>query len=453
MKPRAVLPSRASAWALALLAAAASLALLLGVDLADVAAACGFALLVGAAWAAVDLARSWRAWQRTPVQVQRRLPTAFALGVPTEVLLQLDNPGPQRWQLAVFDAPDARFAFEGLPQSLVLAPRSRATLRYTVTALQRGPVTFGATQLRWRSLGGAFELLQATGEPRALRVYPNFAAVAGYAWLAGDRRLSQIGIKTYAQRGIGTDFRQLAEYQRGEPVRHIDWKATLRQGKPIVRQFQDERDQRVFFLLDCGRRMRADEGGAQAGGSHFDQALNALMLLAYVALKEGDEVGALTFGNPPGQQRDFAPRKGTASLNALMNRLYDIEPAAVHSDYLQAANDLLLHFPRRALVIVLTNFRDEDAGELQPAVKLLRRRHLVLVASLRERVLRELAQQPLARAEHAVEAAAAHLFEQGRRDAFARVVGHDALSLDVEPAQLPAALVNRYHAVKRAGML
>jgi uncharacterized protein (DUF58 family) len=284
-------------------------------------------------------------------------------------------------------------------------------------------------------------------------VYPNFAAVAGYAWLAGDRRLSQIGIKTYAQRGIGTDFRQLAEYQRGEPVRHIDWKATLRQGKPIVRQFQDERDQRVFFLLDCGRRMRADDGGTGGGGSHFDQALNALMLLAYVALKEGDEVGALTFGNPPGQQRDFAPRKGTASLNALMNRLYDIEPAAVHSDYVQAANDLLRHFPRRALVIVLTNFRDEDASELLPAVKLLRRRHLVLVASLRERVLRELAQQPLARAEHAVEAAAAHLFEQDRRDAFARVVGHDALSVDVEPAQLPAALVNRYHAVKRAGML
>jgi uncharacterized protein (DUF58 family) len=454
MKLRAVLPTRATAWALAGLATAATAALLLDVELATVAAAGGAALVVGAGWAALDLARSWRAWQLAPVQLQRRLPTAFALGVATEVQLHLDNPGPRRWQLAVFDAPDARFAFDGLPQTVVLPPRSRATLRYTVTALQRGPVTFGATQLRWRSLGGCFELLHALGEPRALRVYPNFAAVAGYAWLAGDRRLSQIGIKTYAQRGIGTDFRQLAEYRRGEPVRHIDWKATLRQGKPIVRQFQDERDQRVFFLLDCGRRMRADDGGSGAtGGSHFDQALNALMLLAYVALKEGDEVGALTFGNPPGQQRDFAPRKGTASLNALMNRLYDIEPAAVHSDYVQAANDLLRHFPRRALVIVLTNFRDEDASELLPAVKLLRRRHLVLVASLRERVLRELAQQPLARAEHAVEAAAAHLFEQGRRDAFARVVGHDALSVDVEPAQLPAALVNRYHAVKRAGML
>lgn len=453
MTLRAILPTRAAVRTLSLLAAGAVAALLAGIALDTVAVWAGALLVAGLAWAALDLLRSRRAWVAHAIQVQRRVPTAFALGAPTEVALLLDNPGPQPRTVAVFDEADPRFAFEGLPQTITVPAASRATLRYTVTALQRGPVRFAATQLRWRSPGGCFEWLHAIGTPQDLRVYPNFAAVAGYAWLAGDRRLAQIGIKTYAQRGLGTDFRQLAEYRRGDAVRHIDWKATLRQGKPIVRQFQDERDQRVFFLLDCGRRMRADEGSGTPGGSHFDQALNALMLLAYVALKEGDEVGALTFGNSPGQRRDFAPRKGTATLNALMNRLYDIEPQAVHSDYLQAADDLLRHFPRRALVIVLTNFRDEDASELQPAVRLLRRRHLVMVASLRERVLRDLAQQPLARSEHAVEAAAAHLFEQSRRDAFARVVGHDALSVDVEPAQLPAALVNRYHAVKRAGLL
>jgi len=220
-----------------------------------------------------------------------------------------------------------------------------------------------------------------------------------------------------------------------------------------VREFQDERDQCVIFLLDCGRRMRADEGVKSADGSHFDQALNALMLLSYVALKEGDEVGALTFGHATGQQRRFAPRKGTATLNALMARLYDIEPGTTHSDYLVAAQDLLRAQHKRALVIVLTNFRDEDAAELTPAIKLMRTRHLVLVASLRERVLRELGEQPIVQPRHAAEVATAHLFDQTRRDAFQRVVGHDALSVDVEPAQLAVALVNRYHAVKRAGLL
>jgi uncharacterized protein (DUF58 family) len=449
MKLRAVLPSRGAVVALALLAAAATAALLAGVPQAQVALAATVAAATALAWSALDLARSLRGMARAPLRVQRRAPTAFALGMPTEVVLYLDNAGERDWQLTVFDEPDARLAFEDLPQAVRVPAGSRAVVRYRVTALQRGPVRFGATQLRSRTAGGAFELLHAAGDDQQLRVYPNFAAVAGYAWLAGDRRLAQMGIKTYAQRGLGTDFRQLAEYRPGEPVRHIDWKATLRQGKPIVRQFQDERDQRVLFLLDCGRRMRASDGER----SHFDQALDALMLLAYVALREGDEAGALTFGNRPGEQRDFAPRKGAASLNALMNRLYDLQPAPVHSDYLQAAGDLMRHFPRRALVVLLTNFRDEDADELRPAIALLRSRHLVLVASLRERVLGEVAAQPLARPEHAVQAAAAHLFAQARQDAFRRVVGNDPLSLDVEPAQLPAALVNRYHAVKRAGLL
>jgi uncharacterized protein (DUF58 family) len=209
-----------------------------------------------------------------------------------------------------------------------------------------------------------------------------------------------------------------------------------------------------MFLLDCGRRMRADERSAGAtGGSHFDDALDALMLLAYVALAEGDEVGAMTFGCEPGARRDCAPRKGMGSLNVLMNKMHDLQPGAHHSDYLDAAQTLAKRLRRRSLVIVLTNFRDEDSPELQPALRLLRRRHLVLLASLRETALGRIAAQPLQRAEDAVEVASAHLLSQARHDAFARVVDHDRLSIDVEPANLASTLVNRYHQVKRAGLL
>lgn len=448
------IPARALVWVLGGVAVAAALALLLGMPIDGVAAAAGLLLVAGALGVGIDLWRSWRLWRAAPLRVERTLPGAFSIGVPTVLTLTLVNDGTHGWQVSVFDEVDAHFAFEGLPQTVTVPPAARVTLRYTATATRRGVAQFGATQLRWRTRAGAFEMRQVLGEPRRVRVYPNFAALARYAWLSGDRRLAQIGIKTYAQRGLGTDFRQLADYRTGDSLRHIDWKATLRHRRPIVREYQDDRDQCVFFLLDCGRRMRADETGTAAqAGSHFDEALNALMLLSYVALKEGDEVGAMTFGCAPAERRDFAPRKGTATLNALMNRLHDIQPGATHSDYLLAAQQLLAVQRRRALVIVLTNFRDEDAAELRPAVRLLRRKHLVLVASLRERVLGRIAGQPIARPQDAVEVAAAHLFEQSRRDAFARVVGNDPLSVDVEPAGLAVALVNRYHAVKRAGLL
>ena len=202
----------------------------------------------------------------------------------------------------------------------------------------------------------------AVGDAAMLRVYPNFAAVSRYAWLAGDRRLAEIGIKSYPMRGSGTDFKQLADYRPGDPIRDIDWKATLRHGRPIVREYQDERDQSVVFLLDCGRRMRADEGSAGAGGSHFDAALDALMLLAYVALKEGDAVGAMTFGGARGIEPAGRAAQGRARSNALIATLYDVEPQR-HAPRLPGRRDDA-DGPRsrkRSLVVVLTNFRDEDA--------------------------------------------------------------------------------------------
>ncbi len=226
-------------------------------------------------------------------------------------------------------------------------------------------------------------------------------------------------------------------------------------GKPVIREFQDERDQCVLLLIDSGRRMRADDRTGGIGTSHFDQVLNAVMLLSYVALKQGDAVGAMTFGTPIGAERVFSPRKGAQTLDALMGALYAVQPTPTHSDYVAAAQTLLARYPKRALVIVITNFRDEDSSELSQALRLLRSRHLVMLASLRERVVGELIAQPLTTTESAVDVAmaSAHLYEQSRRDAFVRLSARDALMVDAEPERLGVELVNRYHAVKRAGLI
>jgi uncharacterized protein (DUF58 family) len=448
-----LIPSRATLWTAAALAIGAVAALAMQVPPELVGRIGGGAVIAGLLWMLIDLRRSAVAWRHQPLRWQRRLPAALALGVQRVLTCTLVNEGPNDWDVELFDHVDPNLDFEGLPLRVRVPAAARTDVQYAIVPRRRGLVRFAPAELRVRTLLGSIDWVRRVGDEQTLHVYPNFAAVARYAWLASDRRLADIGIKSYAQRGAGTDFKQLADYQVGDAIRHIDWKATLKHSRPIVRQFQDERDQCVLFLLDCGRRMRADEGAAARHGSHFDEALNALMLLTYVALKEGDEVGAMTFGTDPQDRRRFAPRKGTATLNALMATLYDIQPQATHSDYLHAARDLMQVQRKRALIVVLTNFRDEDASELEPALKLLRSRHLVMLASLRERVLREMAEQPLATHRQTVEVAGAHLFAQSRRDAFGRLAGRDGLLIDVEPAQLAAELVNRYRAVKRAGLL
>ena len=452
------LPTRASVIAAGVLAAASAVALFARVPFTLVAAASALAAGLGLALVGGDLWASRRAWAGAPVRWERRLPPALAVGVRRTIEGALVNEGRRAWRLALFDHVDPAFDTHGLPLQATVPAGGAVTVRYEIVPRRRGDAGFGAAEARVRSLAGTLEMRLRLGTPATLRVYPNFAAVSRYAWLAGDRRLCEIGIKSYPMRGSGTDFKQLADYRPGDAIRDIDWKATQRQGRPIVRQYQDERDQSVIFLLDCGRRMRADDSGeaSQTGrprGSHFDAALDALMLLAYVALKEGDEVGAMTFGGPPGQTRRVAPRKGVQSLNPLIAALYDIEPQATHPDYRVAATELMQGLRKRSLIVILTNFREEDAAELGPALKLLRTRHLVLLASLRERALREVAEQPLAVERDAIEVAGAHLFAQARDDAFGRLAARDAYLLDVEPEQVAVALVNRYRAVKRAGLL
>lgn len=446
--PAAPVPAARLSVAVAALALLSVPPLLLGVAPERVALWWSGLAALGAAVAAFDLAQALFALRSYPLRLRRRLPKVLSLGVPQRVELQLDNPGPRAWQGQLFDGLDASFDGSGLPLDLALPAAGGLHAHYELRPRTRGAARLTPARLRLRTRWGLWDLQLRLGDEQALRVFPNFAAVAGYAWLAGQQRLAEIGIKTAAGRGVGTDFHSLADYQEGDPVRHVDWRASLRRGRPVVRRYQDERDQRVVCLLDCGRRMRADEGSAGPGGSHFDHALNALILLAYVALKAGDEVGVRTFGHRAGQGRQLSPRKGMATLDGLLSALHDLQPGIEHSDYLAAARDLMKYETRRSLVIVVTNCRDDDLPELLPALRLLRTRHLVLLASLRERALAELLQTPLGTATQAAEVAAAHWFRQAREDAMRRLAAQHALLVDVEPPQLAAALVERYHAVK-----
>ena len=447
-----VVPTR-RVTALFVLAAAVMLVALIGGVPARMVTWATSATLVGLAGAlSLDFLLTRRAWQASPPRLTRILPAAFAIGVRRDVQLHIET-ADRGWQLVLIDGTDPTVAVMGMPVALEPGGSQRVETAYTVIPTCRGDITFAPAQARVRSGWRLCELNLRIGTADRRRVYPDFSQIARYAWLAGDRRLQEIGIKSYPLRGQGTDFKQLSEYRTGDSVRYIDWRATARLAKPIVREFQDERDQCVMFLVDCGRRLRSEDRQSVAGTTHFDQVLNAVMLLTYVALKQGDAVGAMTFGTVERHQRFFPAQKGRLALNALMGQLYDVEPTTTHADFLAAAQDLLTRHRKRSLVILVTNFRDEDSTELAHALRLLRSRHLVLLASLRERVVREMIDQPLATGAAAIEVASAHLYEQSRRDAFNRLAARDALMVDAEPQLLGVQLVNRYHAVKRAGLI
>ena len=197
--------------------------------------------------------------------------------------------------------------------------------------------------------------------------------------------------------------------------------------------------------------MRAAEPGELA---HFDQGLNAILLLSYVALRQGDSVSVGTFGTGAERLSQwFGPAKGVGEINQVLNLLYDLEPSTETPDYTAAATEVLNRHRRRSLVVIVTNVRGEDDEELMPAVMLLGRRHLVLVVSLRERAVAALRDSDISTLEEAVRSAAAHRFERDRQNLVHRLRGRGAMVLDVEPNRLSAEVVNAYLDIKARGAL
>ena len=432
-RPAPALLAALVAWGLA--GAAASLGWL--PSTAWTAAGGGLALL-----ALVDLAALWR----TPVpDVSRRVPEALALGVEREVRLELE-PGTRALRVDVHDLHPAGWEVHGLPRRLALAPGMVSTFGYRLRPDERGDFRFDGVHLRLHSPLRLWRRRCLAGSAQTVRVFPDFAPLSKFALVSAERASRMMGAHIRRRRGEGTDFHQMREYRVGDSLRQIDWKATSRARKLISREYQDEQNQQLIVVLDTGRRMLArDEGLA-----HFDHALDASLLVAWLALRRGDAVGLLATG---GERRWVPPRRGMAALDGLLRASYDLQPEPVATDYLAAATELAMRQRRRGLLMLVTNLRDEDLEDVLAAVRMLQKRHLVVVASLRERVLDEVLDQDVSDLAGAVRAGATARYLSERAAAHDALRRHRVTVLDVTADQLPGALVERYLAIKREGLL
>lgn len=385
-------------------------------------------------------------YQRAIPEVSREYQSSIPLGVKRTISLVIHNVSKYPCSMDVYDHFPIEMDAQGLPVHLSLPAAGNATLHYQITATARGKYNFVGVQLHLHSRWGFWERSYRLRLSDTIHVYPNFSAIPHIALLATDNFLSQIGVIKKPRRGQGQDFHQLREYREGDSIRQIDWKATSRIRKVISREYQDERDQEIIFLLDCGHRMRARDSEL----SHFDHTLNAVLMLSYVALKQGDAVGLNTFG---GSNRWSPPKKGHHTIQSLLNTIYDLQPGNEAPDYIQAASDLLIRHKKRALVIILSNVRDEDNVELQAAVHLLKRRHLVLLASLREKSLDQNLQAVPTDMTEALRSSATHHYLQQRKVAFDTLSNQGITAVDVEPQKLGVSLINNYLNIKSSGRL
>ncbi len=400
----------------------------------------GLALLL------IGIADALLAWKAPALRVERQVSGVWPVDVWNGATVTLHNEGGRALAVELLDDYPGAWGMEGLPYATRIAPGRFAAVGYRLCPDRRGDAVFGVAHVRVRSPLGLWRRHLRLGEITEVKVFPDYSKLLGHALTATDRRSPAAGAIRKRRRGEGTDFRQLREYRQGDSMRAIDWKATSRLQRPITREYREERDQQVVFLLDTGRRMLARDGVS----SHFDHALNAVLTLGFVAQKQGDAVGLLSFG---AQTRWLSPAKGRTGLDRLLAGVYDLQAGEVAPDYLQAASGLLNRLGKRAFVVIITNLRDEDDHAMRAACELLSSRHLVMCASLRERSLDAVIETPVRQFDEALRyCATAHYLEQ-RDDAIRHFGIRAGQLIDITPERLGMSLVNRYLDIKESGQL
>lgn len=424
--------------ALALLAFAAALLQWPRVLLAVAAALVVLVLLTALEW---RLAR-----RPPPLQIRRSHPAVVAVNRPLVVRLTVMHGGARGQALDLFDFVPASMHCDAMPLKVVLVPGEQNHVDYGARPLERGVLAFPATELR---VGSALGLLRATwtvDNPSSLRVYPDFSKIMTYTLLATARHINVLGIRRKPRRGDGSDFHQMRPYRAGDTMRQINWKATSRRGSLISQEYQEERDQQIIIMVDSGRRMRTKDDEL----SHFDHALNALMLVCYIALEQGDSVGVLSFGN---SKRWIPPGKGKEHTSVILNGLFDLQAGNHASDFIDAGVQVLRQQQKRAMVILLTNTRDEDTSDIVQTAQMLGKRHLLLLANIRERFLDEQAKVPVASFRQALRYTSVLDYLQRLRDVRRTLASAGIHNVDCTADKLAVTVANSYLEMKSAGIL
>ena len=329
-----------------------------------------------------------------------------------------------------------------------LKPKSRASMRYSFTSHQRGRFTLECVYLRVASRLGLWQAYYSIPLNSQINVYPDLKQISEYDLLARTNRLNLLGVRKTRRIGSDNEFERLRDFRQDDNYKFIDWRSTARRNKLTVRDFQSNQSQRIIFMVDCGRMMTGRVGDI----SMLDHSLNAMLMLSYIALRQGDSVGLVCFSDSI--HTSIPPRNGVKHLNRLLHASFDQHPKFVESRYDRAFLHLKRHFHKRALVVLITNVIDEiNSNQIEQYMSTLTGRHLPLASLLRDHQMFDAIDNYQGGSKDLYTAAAAAKIATWRQQVITDLQHQGVLTLDVFPQQLTAQLVNQYLAIKAKHLL
>ena len=386
--------------------------------------------------------------QKNAIYSQRILPEKLSNGDENSVKIDIKNNYPFRVDLKIIDEIPFQFQKRDFLIKKTILPQGSSFFEYILIPKERGEYVFGGLNIFAKSPIGLVSRKFVFQKEASLPSYPSFVHLRKYELMALQNEFLLGGIKKIRKLGHTMEFEQIRDYVQGDDIRSINWKATSKANKLMVNQYQDERSQRIYMLIDKGRTMQMPFKGL----SLLDYSINAVMALSHIILKKSDRAGMMTFSQRTENKVQAEQKSG--QLKKISEALYNIKTNFYESDFSRLYQDVKTTINQRSLVLLFTNFETLDAVNRQ--MKYLRgiaRNHLLVVIFFKNSELNDLMNKKPENIQEVYDEIIAEKLEFEKKLIIQELRKYGIFTIYTLPENLNIEVINKYLEIKARGIL
>jgi uncharacterized protein (DUF58 family) len=382
------------------------------------------------------------------ISAKRNLPEKLSNGDDNPIVLKIQNSYNFKTDLLLIDELPFQYQKRDFEINTQLLPQDEKKITYTLRPLERGEYYFGNLNIYVNSPIGLVTRRFQFAKDAMVPNYPSFLQLRKYMLLAFSNKLFEYGLKKIRRIGHTMEFEQIKDYVSGDDIRNINWKATAKRSQLMVNQFQDERSQPIYSVIDKGRAMKMPFEGL----SLLDYAINATLVISNVALKKQDKAGMFTFSRKV-ENKVVAERR-PSQMNTILETLYNVNTDFSESDFSRLYVDIKRSLTQRGLLLLYTNFETLDALHRQlPYLKALAKNHLLVVIFFENTELQKLTKVEATNTFEIVQKTVAEKFMYEKKLIVNELQKHGIQSILTAPEHLTINTINKYLEIKARGLL
>ncbi len=382
------------------------------------------------------------------ITARRILPDKFSNSDQNPVPITINNTYAFKTFIEVVDELPVQFQKRDFIHKTVLQPNQVYDYEYMVRPVDRGEYFFGHLNIFASSALKIVKRRFRFQKHQMVMVYPSIIQMQKYDFLAISNSLTELGLKKIRRIGHTSEFEQIKEYVLGDDVRTINWKATAKHAQLMVNQYQDEKSQPIYSIIDTGRVMKMPFNGLKL----LDYAINSALAFSNVALKKHDKVGLLSFSK---KIEHFLPAVHKLTyLNRILETLYNIDTHFYDSDFSLLYAQLKRKVTHRSLLLLYTNFEHLSALKRQmPYLQAISKKHMLVVILFKNTELEVLLQENAESLQDIYHKTIAEKFDFEKRLMVKELQKHGIQSILTKPEDLTINTINKYLEIKARGLL